>query len=167
MPARAATALIATVVSLVLLFNFKTPSLNSSRPGSAGVTGPLPPASAAPPTPTPAQSPGDSAAPPSPSPTPSGPALHDGTYTGTDFPNEFGDVQVSVTISGGRITDVQGVQMPMDRQRSALISQYAGPQLRSEVLQAQSAQIDSISGATYTSDSYAQSVQSALDQATH
>jgi uncharacterized protein with FMN-binding domain len=67
-------------------------------------------------------------------------------------------------ISGGRITDVQPVQMPFDRTRSAYISQVAGPMLRSEVLQAQSAQIDIISGATYTSESYAQSVESALQK---
>jgi uncharacterized protein with FMN-binding domain len=60
---------------------------------------------------------------------------------------------------------VQAVQLPFDRPRSAEISQYASPRLHDEVLQAQSAQIDSLSGATYTSDSYAQSVQSALDLA--
>jgi uncharacterized protein with FMN-binding domain len=94
-----------------------------------------------------------------------GPTYKDGQYTGQDFQNQFGDTQVKVTISAGRITDVQALQLPYDRQRSAEISQYAAPQLHDEVLQAQSAQIDSLSGATYTSDSYAQSVQSALDQA--
>lgn len=106
-------------------------------------------------------SPSASAA-PSPSPSPAGVT---GTFTGSDFPNRFGDVQVKVVVSGGRITDVQAVQMPVDREQSAYISQVAGPMLRSEVLQAQSAQIDVISGATYTSDSYAQSVESALQQA--
>jgi uncharacterized protein with FMN-binding domain len=77
----------------------------------------------------------------------------------------FGDVQVKVIVSGGRITDVQAVQMPSDRARSAYISQVAGPMLHDEVLQAQSARIDTLSGATYTSDAYAQSVQAALDQA--
>ncbi len=52
-----------------------------------------------------------------------------------------------------------------DRPRSQEISQYAGPQLHDEVLQAQNAQIDVLSGATYTSEAYAQSVQAALDQA--
>ena len=79
---------------------------------------------------------------------------------------QFGDTQVQVTIIGGRITDVTAVQMPYDRQRSAQISQIVGPMLHDEVLQAQSAQIDLISGATYTSEAYAQSLQSALDQAT-
>jgi uncharacterized protein with FMN-binding domain len=55
--------------------------------------------------------------------------------------------------------------MPFEKQRSAEITQFAGPQLHDEVLQAQSAQIDTLSGATYTSEAYAQSVQAALDQA--
>jgi uncharacterized protein with FMN-binding domain len=92
--------------------------------------------------------------------------VHDGTSTGTDaFAGDYGDVQVQLVIRGGRITDVVGVTMPTDRRRSAEISQSAGPQLHDEVLQAQSAAIDTVSGATYTSDAYAQSVQAALDQA--
>jgi uncharacterized protein with FMN-binding domain len=78
---------------------------------------------------------------------------------------QFGDTQVQVTIDGGRITDVIAVQLPYDRQRSAQISQIVEPMLHDEALQAQSAQIDLISGATYTSEAYAQSLQSALDQA--
>jgi uncharacterized protein with FMN-binding domain len=88
-----------------------------------------------------------------------------GTFTGSDFSNRFGDVVVRLVISDGRITDVQAVQLPNDRQRSAYISEVAGPMLRSEVLQAQSAHIDVVTGATYTSQSYAQSVESALQQA--
>jgi len=70
-----------------------------------------------------------------------------------------------VIISDGRIVDVQALQLPFDRQRSAYISQVAGPLLHDEALKAQSAQIDTISGATFTSDAYAQSLQSALDHA--
>jgi uncharacterized protein with FMN-binding domain len=106
-------------------------------------------------------SPGVSATPKA-SPTPAGLS---GTFTGSDFPNRFGDVAVRVVVANGKITDVQAVQLPSDRARSAYISQVAGPMLRSEVLQAQSANIDIISGATYTSQSYAQSVESALQQA--
>ena len=68
-------------------------------------------------------------------------------------------------ISNGHITDVQAVQLPTDRAESAYISQQAGPWLRTEALKAQSANIDIISGATYTSQSYAQSLESALQQA--
>jgi uncharacterized protein with FMN-binding domain len=69
-----------------------------------------------------------------------------------------------VTFANGKITDIQPVQMPNFDFHSQQVSQYAAPRLRSEVLAAQSAQINSISGATYTSYGYAQSLQSALDQ---
>ena len=77
----------------------------------------------------------------------------------------YGAVQVRLTLQGTRITGVTPLQMPFDRQRSAEISQQAEPLLLQEVLQAQSAQIDIIGGASYTSQSYAQSLQSALDKA--
>ena len=86
------------------------------------------------------------------------------TVTGPDVPNQYGDVQVEIKLQGGRIVDVIPVQMPFDRQRSAEISQAAAPLLKQEVLDAQSAQIDIISGATYTTESYAESVQGALDK---
>lgn len=87
------------------------------------------------------------------------------TVDGPVVTNRYGDVQVRVTLRGKQIVDVQALTLPSDRSRSEEISQYAGPRLRAEVLQAQSAQIDLISGASYTSDSYAQSVQGALDRA--
>lgn len=99
-----------------------------------------------------------------PTPTPSSSGVN-GTFTGADVPNRFGDVQVRIVVSGGHITEVQALQLPSDRARSAYISQVSGPILRSEVIQAQSARINIVSGATYTSESYAQSVQSALQQA--
>jgi uncharacterized protein with FMN-binding domain len=154
MPTRAAVAITATVIGVVLLFSFKTPAQARPRSPSADVARA---------TPTPSPSPSDSSA-PTPSPS-SGTGLKDGTYTGQDVFTQFGDVQVKVTISGGKITDVQALQLPFDRPRSQEISHYVGQPLHDEVLQAQSAQIDIISGATYTSDAYAQSVQAALDQA--
>jgi uncharacterized protein with FMN-binding domain len=156
-PTRAAVAIVATAIAVALLFSFKTPAQARPRIPAADVA-------QASPTPTASATPSDSSA-PTPTPSPTGPTYMDGQYTGQDFPNQFGDTQVKVTIAGGRITDVQAVQLPFDRPRSAEISQYASPRLHDEVLQAQSAQIDSLSGATYTSDAYAQSVQSALDQA--
>jgi uncharacterized protein with FMN-binding domain len=156
-PTRAAVAIVATAIAVALLFSFKTPAQARPRIPAADVA-------QASPTPTASATPSDSSA-PTPTPSPTGPTYKDGQYTGQDFPNQFGDTQVKVTIAGGRITDVQAVQLPFDRPRSAEISQYASPRLHDEVLQAQSAQIDSLSGATYTSDAYAQSVQSALDQA--
>jgi uncharacterized protein with FMN-binding domain len=87
-----------------------------------------------------------------------------GSFTGADIPNRFGDVQVEITVARGRITDVKSIRLPSDRARSRFISSQAAPILRSEALTAQSGQIDLVSGATYTSDSFAGSLQSALSQ---
>jgi uncharacterized protein with FMN-binding domain len=74
-------------------------------------------------------------------------------------------VQVEITIKGHQLLDVQALQLPSDRARSARISSQAGPLLRTEALQAQSAHIQMVSGASYTSAGYQQSLQAALDQA--
>ena len=100
---------------------------------------------------------------PSSSPTPT--KSVSGTFTGIVVPNRYGDVQVRLVILNGRITDVQALVLPTDREESAYISSQAGPLLHDEVIQAQSARIDIVSGATYTSESYASSVESALKQA--
>jgi uncharacterized protein with FMN-binding domain len=91
--------------------------------------------------------------------------LKNGSFTGQDFPNQYGDVQVQVVVTGGKITDVKPLQYPTDRPQSAYISSQALPLLREEVLRAQSAQIDGVGGATFTSYSYYESLQSALSQA--
>jgi len=88
-----------------------------------------------------------------------------GTFTGAVVRTIYGDVQVRITISGQKITDVQATLLPQDRARSARISQFSGPILRSEAIQAQSAAIDVVSGATYTSIAYARSLDSAVKQA--
>jgi len=74
-------------------------------------------------------------------------------------------VQVRVTFQGSRLVDVQALRLPQDRARSARISQAAGPVLRQEALRAQSANINVVSGASYTSEGYAESLQGALDSA--
>lgn len=145
LPTRAAVTIVATAIAVVLLFSFKTPSISRPRTPAGDVSQA---------SPSPSAGPTDSSA-----------AFKDGQYTGQDVFTQFGDVQVKVTIAGGKITDVQPLQVPFDRPRSAEISQYAVPQLHDEALQAQSAQIDGISGATFTSEAYAQSLQAALDQA--
>ena len=78
---------------------------------------------------------------------------------------EFGYVQVAIKVSKGKITDVIAIELPADEPRSITLSERAGPILRERALAAQSADIDSISGATVTSDGYRQSLQSALDAA--
>ncbi|GAA3023719.1 FMN-binding protein [Streptomyces glomeratus] len=87
------------------------------------------------------------------------------TVTGTSVPTRWGPVQVRVTMTKGRITDVTAVDYPQDNPRDQEINGYALPQLRREVLAAQSASIDTVSGASYTSEGYRQSLQSALDSA--
>jgi len=86
------------------------------------------------------------------------------TVLGQPENNPYGVVQVRLTLVGTRIADVQAVQLPSGG-RSSEIAAYAAPRLRSEVLAAQSASIDSVSGASYDSEGYAHSVQSALDAA--
>jgi uncharacterized protein with FMN-binding domain len=84
---------------------------------------------------------------------------------GDVIPTQFGDVQVAITMRGSRLTDVRALHLPFDHPRSQFISTQAEPLLRQEALQAQSAQIDVLSGATFTSDAYAQSLQTALQRA--
>jgi uncharacterized protein with FMN-binding domain len=83
---------------------------------------------------------------------------------GSDVANKYGDVQVQLTTAGGRITRVAALRLPGSDGRSQQISSFAGPQLAQQALAAQSANIDGVSGATYTSESYKASLQSALDQ---
>jgi uncharacterized protein with FMN-binding domain len=92
-------------------------------------------------------------------------ALKDGSYTGAVESTRFGDVQVQLVVSGGKITDVKALQLTDAERRSQMISATAAPILRSEVLQAQSGNVDTVSGATVTSDAYLSSLQAALDAA--
>ena len=94
-----------------------------------------------------------------------GTSTKDGTWTGEAETTRFGTTQVKATISGGRITEITTVQLNQADPRSYQISVGAAPTLRSEVLAQQTAAVDVVSGATYTSDAYEASLQSALDQA--
>lgn len=88
----------------------------------------------------------------------------DGTVAGDAVRIRWGYVQVQVTIADGAIMDVTTLQIPMGDPRSAQINSYAEPFLRESALQSQSAAIDYVSGATFTSQAYASSLQSALDR---
>ncbi|MER5177865.1 FMN-binding protein [Streptomyces sp. NPDC002896] len=87
------------------------------------------------------------------------------TVTGDSVQTRWGPVQVRVTLKNGKITDVTAVTYPQENPKDQQINSYAIPQLTREALAAQSADIDTVSGATYTSDGYRQSLQSALDSA--
>jgi uncharacterized protein with FMN-binding domain len=178
-PKRAAGALITTVLALVLLFSFKTPgdvsiagtATGGTAAGGTVAVGDAPAATAD--TGSGAAAAGATAGPGTPAatatpgattPTVATGAYADGTATGSVVSTRFGDVQVQVTVSGGAITDVTALQLPDIDNRSRRIASSAEPILREEALTAQSANIDMLSGATYTSEAYAQSLQSALDQ---
>ncbi len=89
----------------------------------------------------------------------------DGTYTGSVADAFYGNIQVQAIIKGGKITDVKFLQYPNDRPNSVAINQQAMPYLKQEALQAQSANVDGVSGATDTSQAFVQSLSSALQQA--
>lgn len=95
----------------------------------------------------------------------SGGSASAGTFTGDSVMTRWGVVQVAITVKGGKITRSEVVQVPWDNPRDQQINAYAVPILNQEVVSAQSAQIDMVSGATVTSEGYIQSLQSAIDQA--
>jgi uncharacterized protein with FMN-binding domain len=173
-PRRGLIALVLTAIALVLLLNFKTPQMTVgfgptavvAAPPTVGLS-PTPPSSLHPTSgPTTTSPVAGASVPPSVPPTaPRPPVAASGQATGQVSETPFGPVQVRISYANGKITDVVAVQVPSDRFRSQAIAAYAVPILRSEALQAQSAQIDTVSGATYTSEGYAMSLQSALDQA--
>ncbi len=84
--------------------------------------------------------------------------------TGAVVPTQYGNTQLRVTVANGKITAVEALQLPANEPKSVQISSYAEPLLRQSALTKQTGTIDAVSGATYTSDSYAASLQSALDQ---
>jgi uncharacterized protein with FMN-binding domain len=187
-PKRAITALVTTAVALVLLFSFKTPggatlarstgtsgvaivgatttSGSSSVDGAgSGATSTTTSGATTSGASSDATSGTRSSVAGSSSRSTSASALRDGTTTGAVVTTRFGPVQVKVTIAGGAITDVVALQLPSRDGHSQRIAELAEPILRQEALQAQSANIDLLSGATYTSEAYAESLQSALDNA--
>jgi uncharacterized protein with FMN-binding domain len=168
-PKRAIGALLTTAMSLVLLLTFKTPetpAIAASTGTRAAVVG-QPPAAATPDAGTGqgSSSGGTSGDGGTNGGTTSGGAYADGTFTGSVISTRYGDIEVQVTTSGGAINDDTALALPNRDGHSARISQTAEPILREEALTAQSAQIDMLSGATYTSEGYIESLQSALDQA--
>jgi uncharacterized protein with FMN-binding domain len=143
-----------TVSTVVLLFSYRT-STSSQMPAAQGSTGTTMTAGA-----TTAPSSGTSA-----TSAAKATSTYSGTVTGTAADTRWGPVQVKVTLANGKITAVDVVEEPDSNNRDQEINADAVPQLVQETLQAQNAQIDMVSGATYTSEGYVTSLQSALDQA--
>jgi uncharacterized protein with FMN-binding domain len=124
-----------TVTAVVLLFSYHT-STNSAKVASTPVVRPR---------------------------VSSGPAS--ATYTGEVGDTLWGPVQVRITVRGGKITASEAVLYPKQNRREVEISGTALPMLGQEAVQKQSASIDTVSGATLTSDGYRRSLQSAIDSA--
>lgn len=107
--------------------------------------------------------------PPATSPPPSAPkpssGLNDGSYTGSVADAYYGNVQVKIVVSGGRLTDVVFLQYPNEHPTSVYINQQAMPYLKQEAIKSQSSNVQIISGATFTSEAYVQSLRNALKQA--
>ena len=142
-----------TVVGVVWLITFKVTPIETDAVG--GSASPSPPSRAPAPLATRTGAPTAAV----------GASAPNGSYTGSAVRTIYGDVQVRIIVSGQKVTDVQAVLLPQDRARSARISQYSAPILRTEAIRAQSATIDIVSGATYTSVAYSRSLDSALKQA--
>jgi uncharacterized protein with FMN-binding domain len=150
---RATVAIAGTVAGLVLLLSFKT------HPTTA-VTAPPAPIGTTTTTTTTTTAPTTTAT--APKKKTSSTAK---TVTGQVVETRYGPVQVRITVKGGKITAATAVQYPYGDPRSAQISSYAIPTLNQEAVAAGSASIDMVSGASYTSDGYLQSLQSALTAA--
>jgi uncharacterized protein with FMN-binding domain len=149
--------LMSTLTALVLLFGYHTST--SSTAGATGaessVVAPVPSAAGATSAPSAA-----AAAPSSATST-----ATSGTVTGDVASTSWGPVQVQVTVANGTVTDVSVVEYPNNNGKDRQINARALPILVQETLEAQSSQIDMVSGATVTSDGYLESLQSALDKA--
>jgi uncharacterized protein with FMN-binding domain len=158
--------LMSTVAALVLLFSYRTSTdggSGSAVAAAAPTTEPTSNSTSAAPSPS-----STSTASPSPGASnsaTSGSAAATKTYTGSTASTRWGDVQVTITVTNDRITDVQVPVYPNNNGRDQEINAYALPVLTQETLTAQNANIDTVSGATVTSDGYRQSLQAALDAA--
>ncbi|HTC70679.1 MAG TPA: FMN-binding protein [Acidothermaceae bacterium] len=160
---RTFAALVATIAGLVVLLGFKTHSarLPAQPPLGAAASSPPVPQTSSPPAPATSTSPSTT--------TPSA-AAHSAqtqtrTITGSSIGTRYGDVEVQVTFAGTQITNVVPVRLPDSNGVDQEIDQQAVPILIQETLTAQNANIQAVSGATYTSDGYIRSLQSALDKA--
>lgn len=142
-------------VAGVLTFHTKKPATIVSAPASGSSPTTTPPATSAP-----ASGSGSTSGAGSSTTAPAGGTR---SATGKTVPYGYGELAVKVTVNGSKITNLKIVTLATAESYSQQLAQQVIPMLQHEVMQAQSAQIQSIAGATYTSEAYAQSVQAALD----
>jgi uncharacterized protein with FMN-binding domain len=138
-----------TVSTVVLLFGYRTSTSTALPTGTEAAAN------------TPGATPSSTSSTPARTTT----STYTGSVTGATADTRWGPVQVRATLAAGRITAVDVVQYPTANHKDQEINADAVPTLVQETLEAQSADIDVVSGATVTSDGYLQSLQSALDQA--
>ena len=157
--------LASTVTVVVLLFGYHTSTDTAATAAGTSTSGaPAAPSTTTtpkasdPPTPSASSTPSST---PSSNPSSSGPK----SYTGDVTQTRWGPVQVKITVTAGTISKVMVVQSPSGNGRDLEINSRALPVLTQETIDAQSAKIDMVSGATVTSGGYVGSLQSALDQA--
>jgi uncharacterized protein with FMN-binding domain len=158
---RVILAIVGTAAALVFLLSFKSHSTFT-------LTAPAPSASARPAPGGSAPAGGTRSAANSPASRGSSGSSAGGaakTVTGSVADTIYGPIQVQVTVKDGKVTAAAAVEYPAQDPRDAQINSYAIPVLNHEAATASSAQIDSVSGATYTSNGYITSLQSALDKA--
>jgi hypothetical protein len=168
-PKRAAIALSLTALALVLLVSFRTPTdavvvepagdtaIVSSNDGTADTSSRS--------GTTQTGNGGASTLGPTTAGGGSGTSGASTTVDGPTVETRYGPVQVEITVSGSQVTNVVALQLPDGDRHSATISSRVADMLASQALEAQSGAIDGVSGATYTSEAYAESLQAALDAA--
>jgi uncharacterized protein with FMN-binding domain len=159
---RIVTAILSTISTLVLIFGYHTSTNNGTASASPVVQQPSSPGSSA--TSRSSKQSGSTTSRPSQTSKASR-ATSAAAFTGDVAGTQWGPVQVRITVRGGKVTRALALQYPQGTSTDAQINGYALPILDQEVVQKQSASIDTVSGATVTSDGYLQSLQSAIDRA--
>ncbi|MCU1601655.1 MAG: hypothetical protein JWO22_2364 [Frankiales bacterium] len=149
---RVVFTIVSTVTGLVMLLSFKTHPISTATAATAVVNRPVA---------TPSASASASAGTTS---TKTATATSTKTVTGDSVDTRWGPVQVAITVTNGKITAAKAVVYPQSNPKDEEINSYAVPTLNSEAVSSSSASIDMVSGATYTSQGYIGSLQSALDK---
>ena len=169
---RRATAVMTLLSAVVIAISLRTSTQGHSGGGSTQPAGAAPvgvvaaaPQSATTSSASPSKHAKKSTTKPRPIPTPATARPRSVTANGTVIDTMYGPVQVQVTVRGARIVSAHAIDYPKGGGRDQQINSRAIPQLDNETMQAQNARIDTVSGATYTSDGYRRSLQSALDVA--
>ena len=164
MPKRGLIALVLTLAGLRLIVAYSPPG------GDIGSVDPSADPSVVP-SDAPSASPGSSASPtpaptktPKPSKAPTG-SLKDGTYDGDAIKFKYGTAQVEIVVSGGVITEVKALKLPTAGGYTKRVTTFFQTDIPARVVADQGWKISNISGATYTSRAYSQSLQSAINQA--